>query len=253
MCVVHRAVRDHHVLGRTVHAQSVRILARLDDNAIVAGIDVVIRNAHKPAGVDHNAVGVHAGIGFDDEVLYGCVLAVEQMHRPHGRTDKAQPRNQDILAVHEADERGPQLRRSVLVFLFRNRLTGVEIVQQLLPMRPVGAAGIFSIRLLPPVQLHPVGIVAHEHAAAHDGDILKIVPADQRHRRERFDSLLATWSKRQHSGGKIHDGARVEVERQIAHHFDRARDVMPCRDEDCAPASLIGRCNCGAKCVSSIG
>ena len=58
--VMHRAAGDGDILGGAVDAQAVGILAALDHDAVVAGVDIVVGQMHKAAGVHHDAIGLHA-------------------------------------------------------------------------------------------------------------------------------------------------------------------------------------------------
>src|ERR1035437_2074582 len=75
--VVHRAVGDSHMLCWSIHTQSVSVFSGLDDNTVVARIDIAIGNADKAAGIHYDAVGVWARISLNHDVADGRVLRIE--------------------------------------------------------------------------------------------------------------------------------------------------------------------------------
>src|SRR5579859_285451 len=68
MRAMHGTIRDGYVFRRPVNPPSVSILARFQNDAIVAGVNVTIRDPHIAAGINGNAVRVHTGIGLDNNV-----------------------------------------------------------------------------------------------------------------------------------------------------------------------------------------
>ena len=141
MRVMHRAIRDGHVLRRPVDPPSVGVLAGFEHDAVVAGVNVTIGNPHVAAGINGDAVGMHARIGFDDDVLDDRVVRVQQVNRPHGGADKVNALDQHVRAVHEADERGPEFRRRLLVILVRRGRFHFQILQRRSQLGPLAEPG----------------------------------------------------------------------------------------------------------------
>ena len=191
MRVMHGAIRDGHIFRRPVDPPPVGVLAGFENNAIVAGVNVAVGNPHVAAGINGDAVGVHAGIGLDDDVLDHRIVRVEEVNRPHRRTDKMNAFDQDIRAVHEADEGGPEFRRRLLIILLRRGRFHFEVLQQMFPVGAEGGPDVGIRGIGSRHELEPRGVVRGQHAAARDGDVMQMPSANQRDRRETFDALLA--------------------------------------------------------------
>ena len=243
MRAMHRAAGDRDVLARAVYAQAVAVLPGFDHDAVVAGVDVAVGDAHVAAGVHRDAVGVDAGVGLDGDVAHHHVIGVQQMDGPHRRAGEADAFDQHVVAVHGAHERRTQFRRGCQVGLARSGRVDFEQFQEALPIRPVGAARVAARGFLPRHQLHPLRVVAGQHAAAGDGDIFQMPAADQRDGRERFDTLLPPFREGEPRRGKSHRGAGVDVQRQVAHQFDGAADVIAGGDEYRPAARRFGGLN----------
>jgi hypothetical protein len=138
---------------------------------------------------------VHAGVGFDDDVAHDDVVGVEQVDGPHGRAEEAESFDQDVPAVHGADEGGTELGRGGFVDFAGRGGFDFEQLQEALPVGAVGAARVGTGALLAGEELHPFGVVAGEDAAAGDGDVFQTAATDQWHGRERFDALLAAFGE----------------------------------------------------------
>src|ERR1035437_9756048 len=129
MGVVHSAICNRYMLSWPIHAQSVGIFSGLEDNTVVASIDIVVGNADKAAGIRHDTVGMWARVSLDHDVADGGVLRIEQVHDKHRRADETQAFHEHILRIHEADKRGAQLRCRLAVLFLGDRLLGFKRLQ----------------------------------------------------------------------------------------------------------------------------
>src|ERR1035437_6155427 len=114
---VHRTVRDRDILGRAVHPPAVGILAGLDHNPVIAGIDVAIGDAHVAARIHIDPARVVTAEGFDHDTAYHRVIVVHQLDRPHGGTYDVYALDQHVLRFHQGNEHRQEFRRGLLVGL----------------------------------------------------------------------------------------------------------------------------------------
>src|ERR1017187_5420639 len=100
-------VLNQDVFRRTVDAQAVGVLARLDGDAIVVGVDRDVIDMHVPGGVDVHAVG--AGdivLGGDLDAVDLNVLAVEDEEAPHRLVTQVHSADEHVFGVLDGDQAG---------------------------------------------------------------------------------------------------------------------------------------------------
>ena len=100
-------VLDQNVFGGTVDAQAVGVLAALDGDAIVVGVDVDAIDMHMAGGVDVHAVGAGGGVIAPDFDAFDLnILAVEDEEAPHGLVLQGDTGDEHVLGVLDGDQAG---------------------------------------------------------------------------------------------------------------------------------------------------
>src|SRR5262249_8291925 len=155
--VLEHTVGYGDVFSGPTDSSSINSAPRLENDRVISRIEIRIRYPHLVAGFDIEAVSICAGIGLDDHIANHHVFAIQQMDHPHGGADDMNPLDQNVLAVHWADERWAQAWCGLAKILLRNFSS---IFQPVLDADPHGP----SLGVIGSAQ--PGGIIRSESAAA---------------------------------------------------------------------------------------
>ena len=234
---MHHDVRDGHVFRGPVDAQTVGVFFGLKRDGVVAVIEIAVGNPHVAAGIDINAAGKRAGKSLEGDVPNRDVLRVQHVHRPERGADHVNAFDHNIPALRQANERRAQEGSDFQILGFGARRLLLQVRQHLVPVGTErGTRAGIAARRGAAHQFDPLGIICGDDAAARYGDVLQIVPADQRHWPDGLDALRSAFGVRQASRREAQRGAGFDVQDQIADQFDGPADVLPGGDKNRAAA-----------------
>src|SRR5205814_3157642 len=98
-------VLDHDVLARYADPPAVRVPPRLDDDAVVTGVELATADVHVLAGFQVAAVD-HAAPGEDRDVADRDVLRQDRVQVPHGRVLQVNVLDEHVRALVQLHEVG---------------------------------------------------------------------------------------------------------------------------------------------------
>ncbi len=249
MAVLHAAAADDHVLGRLLQPPPLGVAARLDGDAVVAGVEDAVLDQHVAAGFRVTAVVVRAA-AVDAQLTDNDVLALDRMDLPHRRGDDGQALDQHVLATIGLDEHRADGVAGSEHPLGHRRARLAHVAQAL---AVADHAGRRALDPVPPV----IGVgLAVQGPLAGQGDVVLVQGVDERRIVHQLDALVPGQNVGQ-VGGRIarelQGRALGHVQFGLALEVDRAGQPHAGRHDHPAPAGLGGGGDGGGDSLGAVG
>src|ERR1039457_3674528 len=103
------------------------------------------------------------------DAAHDYVFRIQNMDGPHRRPHDMDTLDENILAIHRANERGPERQGGLLKIFRRHRLLHLERLNNALPYRSC----LRPVRL--PYELEPFGVIGSDRSPAADRNIFQVV------------------------------------------------------------------------------
>ena len=248
----HDTVGDGYVFAGFAIFAAVGITSRFDGDAVVTHTDKAVGDTHVAArgGIDAVGIGpfrILVGI-LDGHAVYHDIVAEGRVDGPKRRIDDFYVLDENVgtfkklyegRAEHATFERPFVIIRDfqVCVGLFPHAL---QFALLAIGKFPAIVLDYFLDIIFP---RPPFKSVAVEGAASGDGQVVGIMGVDERRQGVHDGTFPADFYKREiilEIVGESYGGTRLDVQGDVAFHFDGGRQIVPGREVDGAATLLRG-------------